>query len=103
EVTKSIKDAIRSIRLIHNKKPKIVATDARIMHNMVNYPELKETIELEDSPFLILFGTGWGLTKEVLQNADYILKPVGGYDNYNHLSVRSAVAIILDRLFGCKF
>ena len=103
EVTKSIKDAIKSIRLIHNKKPKIVATDARIMHNMVNYPELKETIELEDSPFLILFGTGWGLTKEVLQNADYILKPVGGYDNYNHLSVRSAVAIILDRLFGCKF
>tara|TARA_Y100001970_G_C14235281_1_gene861433 strand:+ start:49 stop:1341 length:1293 start_codon:yes stop_codon:yes gene_type:complete len=103
EVTKSIKDAIKSIRLIHNKKPKIVATDARIMHNMVNYPELKETIELEDSPFLILFGTGWGLTKDVIQNADYILKPVGGYDNYNHLSVRSAVAIILDRLFGCKF
>ena len=100
---KSISDTIKAIKLKHKKKPKIVATDARIMHNMVNYPQLKEIIELDDSPFLLLFGTGWGLTKDVLESADYILKPVGSYHNYNHLSVRSAVAIILDRLFGCKF
>ena len=103
EVKKSISDTIKAIKLKHKKKPKIVATDARIMHNMVNYPQLKEIIELDDSPFLLLFGTGWGLTKDVLESADYILKPVGSYHNYNHLSVRSAVAIILDRLFGCKF
>ena len=41
--------------------------------------------------------------KEVLDNSDYILKPVGSYYDYNHLSVRSAVAIILDRIFGCDF
>ena len=39
----------------------------------------------------------------VLNNSDYILKPVGSYYDYNHLSVRSAVAIILDRIFGCDF
>ena len=32
--------------------------------------------------------------------ADYLLDPVEGYTDYNHLSVRSAVAIILDRLAG---
>ena len=64
---------------------------------------MKEKIETSDSPFLFLFGTGWGLTKEVLNKSDYILKPVGSYSKYNHLSVRSAAAIILDRIFGCKF
>jgi len=51
--------------------------------------------------FLILFGTGWGLTKEFLENeCDYVLEPILGSSDYNHLSVRSAAAIILDRLFA---
>ena len=36
EIKKSINEAIKSIKLIHKKRPKIVATDARIMQNMVN-------------------------------------------------------------------
>ena len=73
------------------------------MHNMVNYSQLRDIIKVDNGPFLFLFGTGWGLTKEVLDSADYIVKPVGSYHQYNHLSVRSAVAIVLDRLFGCNF
>ena len=42
------------------------------MHNMINYSEIKEKIETSDSPFLFLFGTGWGLTEEVLIKSDYI-------------------------------
>jgi tRNA (guanine37-N1)-methyltransferase len=103
EIKNSISHAIRSIKKIHGKRPKIVATDGRIMHNMVNYSQIKRIINTNDRPYLFLFGTGWGLTKEVLDNADYILKPVGSYYEYNHLSVRSAVAIILDRIFGCNF
>ena len=49
---------------------------------------------------MIMFGTAWGLDKEVVDLADFILDPVEGGTNYNHLSVRTAAAIILDRLVG---
>jgi hypothetical protein len=59
-------------------------------------------------PVLLVFGTGWGLAPSVLAAADVRLAPV--YRDpllmapdeapYNHLSVRAAVAIILDRLLG---
>ena len=48
----------------------------------------------------LLFGTAWGLDKQVIDEADYILDPIEGNTGYNHLSVRSAAAIILDRLVG---
>jgi hypothetical protein len=53
-----------------------------------------------DKVILLLFGTAWGLVDQVFDKADYLLDPVEGYTNYNHLSVRSAAAIILDRLAG---
>ena len=53
-----------------------------------------------ESPFLLAFGTAWGLAEEIITAADYILEPVVGNTNCNHLSVRSAAAIILDRLVG---
>jgi hypothetical protein len=55
-----------------------------------------------DRPLLILFGTAWGLTDDVLSQCDARLEPIrAGTDaGYNHLSVRSACAITLDRLFG---
>ncbi len=51
---------------------------------------------------LLVFGTGWGLADEVIQGADALLEPVRAREatGYNHLSVRAACAIILDRLFG---
>jgi hypothetical protein len=49
---------------------------------------------------LVLFGTGWGLTQEVIDQADHQLPAVLGTGDYNHLSVRSAAAIILDRMCG---
>jgi hypothetical protein len=49
---------------------------------------------------MVMFGTAWGLDKEVVDQADFILDPVEGGTNYNHLSVRTAAAIILDRLVG---
>ena len=73
------------------------------MKNMFDYSFIKHKIQEEKRPYLIVFGTGWGLSQEIIESCDYILKPVGGYDKYNHLSVRSAVAIILDKLFGCNF
>ena len=51
-------------------------------------------------PFLLVFGTGWGLTEEMFDRADFALEPIKGAGDYNHLSVRAAAAIMLDRLLG---
>jgi len=48
------------------------------------------------------FGTGRGRAREVLQESDYILAPIEGVLDYNHLSVRSAAAIVLDRMMGIR-
>lgn len=82
------------------KKPKIIVTDARIFKGAVDYSTLKERIGKGKLPYLILFGTGWGIAKRLINSADYILKPIRGGAEYNHLSVRSAVSIIIDRLMG---
>jgi hypothetical protein len=47
---------------------------------------------------LLLLGTGWGLAAEVLDRVDDVLEPIAGAGPYNHLSVRAAAAIMLDRL-----
>ena len=53
------------------------------------------------APALLVLGTGWGLTDEVLASCDARLPPIrGATSDYNHLIVRSACAIILDRLYG---
>lgn len=56
----------------------------------------------EGPPVLLCFGTGWGLAPEVMQRATSRLPPIRSPrdDGYNHLSVRAAVAIILDRLLA---
>ncbi|MDR1603887.1 MAG: RNA methyltransferase [Gracilibacteraceae bacterium] len=63
------------------------------------YAALRSRLESdEDAAWLLLFGTGWGLTAQTMEEADYLLPPLNGPGSYNHLSVRSAVSVILDRL-----
>lgn len=82
------------------KNPIIVATSARENKDTVSYEALSARIKKSKRPYLFLFGTGWGMTEEVMKKADVVLGPILGKGTYNHLSVRSAVAIILDRIFG---
>jgi len=51
---------------------------------------------------LLLFGTGFGMTTELLSQCDLLLEPMRGAPplDYRHLSVRSAASICLDRLLG---
>jgi tRNA (guanine37-N1)-methyltransferase len=51
-------------------------------------------------PLLLILGTGWGLAPEAIAECDWLLEPISGVPDFNHLSVRSAGACILDRLFG---
>lgn len=95
-----IEQTIADITAFHGEKPLIITTDARTYPNTVSYRELRERIENNSTPVLLLFGTGWGMEQSLMQQFDYILEPIYGGGEYNHLPVRSAVSIILDRLFG---
>lgn len=97
----TLQEAKESIQADHpDKKVFTVATDARLYPNTIEYSDMRQRLIDSNDIFLLLFGTGWGLVKEEMAKADYILKPVYGHAEYNHLSVRSAAAIILDRLRG---
>ncbi|MGM0471652.1 MAG: RNA methyltransferase [Bacillota bacterium] len=85
------------------QSPQVIATDARKYDNTIGYRTLRDKLTQEDQPYLLLLGTGWGLTEEVIKRADYILEPIYGNGEYNHLSVRSAASIMLDRLVGSQW
>lgn len=84
------------------KRPKIIATSAKPIGN-ISFQSLAEKLKEDTENYLIVFGTGWGLSEEILRKADFVLESVVGRQDYNHLSVRSAAAIILDRLLGGKY
>ena len=98
-VKTSLQDVINDIVNSGQGKPKTVVTDAKPHPNEIGYKTFAQMLK-DGSPYLILFGTAWGLTTEFINMADYILSPIIGKGSYNHLSVRSAAAIILDRLLG---
>ncbi len=99
-VCDALDDVIIAIERENGQKPLIVATSARSAGHRTSFLALKEMLHRETRPFLILFGTGWGLTEATLSQAEYVLEPIRGRTGFNHLSVRSAAAIILDRLLG---
>jgi hypothetical protein len=75
-------------------------TPARVL----SFPEARREFEGHgDKSVLVLFGTGWGLASGVLSLVDALLEPIAAAtDGYNHLSVRAACAIALDRLRGAR-
>jgi len=97
----SLAEAMLDIERRTGRKPKTVVTGAAGRDNSVSFPELKSLMAADPAqPFLMLLGTGWGLIEEVFDKSDYVLAPISGGGDYNHLSVRSAASIMLDRLFG---
>lgn len=95
----SLADAMQDLNQRHGAWPKTVATSACMTRSDLTYSGLK-TLARRDEPLLLIFGTSWGLAPQVMDQADYRLAPIQGNGGYNHLAVRSAVAIILDRMVG---
>lgn len=81
------------------ERPLTLATSAKADIAKLGYGELRQRL-VAGEHCLVLFGTGWGLTPEVMAKVDAVLPPIDGNTGYNHLSVRSACAIVLDRLLG---
>ncbi|MGH7894226.1 MAG: RNA methyltransferase [Candidatus Binatia bacterium] len=90
--------AVTDVERETGEMPRLVATSAREGGDRLSYVDLGEQLRAAGRPVLIVLGTGWGLTQEVVDRCDAVLEPVRGVGAYNHLSVRSAASIILDRL-----
>lgn len=102
KVSSDLDEVVKKIEERDGRTPLVAATsasvDASFKDKLISIRDAARRIEEDELSMLILFGTGWGLAKEILEGADVILSPVLGKGKYNHLSVRSAAAIIVDRL-----
>lgn len=96
-VVERLEDAARELG-----EPELWITAARDVAPPLSYADARQRLASDGPPVLLVFGTGWGLAPSVVQAATAVLPPIrAGFDTgYNHLSVRAACAIILDRLCG---
>jgi hypothetical protein len=99
-LSKSVDNAINKISELESVRPLVVVTGANFKHDTGSVSDLLEKMKIDKRPCFLLFGTGWGLHADLVEQADFSLDPIEGKseDGYNHLAVRSAVAIYLDRL-----
>ena len=101
-VTPSVAAAVSDFQLGFSKPVKVAVTGAARRPGSTSLFTFRGLLKESDQPYLLLLGTGWGLTDECFAAADLILEPLAGFGTYNHLSVRSAAAIMLDRLRGLE-
>lgn len=103
QVVESIEAAKSQILADYGQLPTIWATTAREFAGALKHHQAYERLAeaaAGSPPFLLLLGTGWGLAPSVLDEADAVLESIRGINGYNHLSVRCAAAILMDRLLG---
>ncbi len=99
-VVETLEDAVSDMAAAFGGPVRTVATGAKGAPNAVSYAGMADMLRQGEANYLLLLGTGWGLTETFLSGSDYVLAPITGGREYNHLSVRSAAAIIVDRLLG---
>lgn len=100
KVVSSLDGVLEQLAADYEEAPLLAATAARPAPDTVGWRQLRKDNDVGGKPLVLLFGTGWGLADQVFERAALRLAPIWGPAEYNHLSVRSAVAIALDRLFG---
>jgi len=100
QVVEDLARAREDIRERTGEEPILWATSAKGGQASMSHAEARLLLESEERSVMLLFGTGWGLAPEVIEQADGLLDPIPGANGYNHLSVRSAASILMDRLLG---
>lgn len=99
EVVDTLEDARKAAEILSGIRPRLVHTSARTTDG-VSYAEMRAWREADGPPLMLMIGTGFGLAPSMRERADLVLGPIRGPGEYNHLSVRAAASIILDRLCG---
>ncbi len=100
KVKDSLAQVVEDIKADTGTDARVVVTCASEKQNALRFDEFRNRLNDPEHSYLLAFGTAWGLTDEFIESADFVLEPIKGKTEYNHLPVRSAVAIILDRLLG---
>ena len=104
----SLQHVVDQLRERFNATPLVLMTSAQghiareCGKALLEYPDARLLFQQDTTiPYLIVLGTGYGLTNECIEEyGSMVLAPIDGIAAYNHLSVRSAAAIMVDRLFG---
>ncbi len=100
-VASDLEETLDWITEAEGAAPFLVATSARGQgQECVSYEAMRKRLADDPQPVYILFGTGWGMTQELIETCDAILPPIMPKSDFNHLSVRAAAAIVLDRVRG---
>lgn len=95
-VVPALEASMAEIKDMEGEIPILMVTDAgKDKGKRVDY-KLAREIVASNRVVMIL----WGMAEGLIRRADYLLEPIFGVSNYNHLSVRAAAAITLDRLFS---
>ena len=97
-----MENAIADILARTGLRPRVLATSAQWPRKQEapSIPLVQVREWLRSGPVLLCFGTGHGLAPEALAQCDGQLRPLRFSGGYNHLSVRAAAAITLDRILG---
>lgn len=97
------KSALEIIALVHDiseikqqTDALLVGTSASRLEGCISWDEARKRARNED--MCILFGTGWGMSQRLFETLDAVIEPIAGKGGFNHLSVRSAVSIAVDRI-----
>jgi hypothetical protein len=99
-IVADLDEALAQAAELCGSRPLLVHTSARTAGG-IDAAELRARLQQPGAPpAMIMFGTGFGLAPAIRERADLMLAPIAGAGDYNHLSVRAAAAIILDRLRG---
>ncbi len=97
----NLDEVIKNIEQKEGCKPILIATSAKQVEDIKNITFYdQQRVWQKNRPVLLILGTGKGLSEQLMSRCDYILAPINGFSDFNHLSVRSAAAIIFDRWLG---
>ena len=96
QVVNSFDDALTDWHFLVGTEALAILTGASHQEGL-GYPQAQALATTR--PLMLVFGTGHGLAPEIYAPDRPCLAPVRA-GRYNHLSVRTAAAIMLDRLIG---
>ena len=96
-VAATFEEAVQRIQKKENQVVVTVATSAKKLDDAIPIATLKQKLA-SNAPHVLVFGTAWGMAEELIDTCDLKLEPIKGSGDYNHLSVRSAASIYLDRI-----
>ena len=105
-IASSLEEVREHISQKEHSNPLLIGSSARASEyfrhsNAITFYD-QSKVWAHDQPVLFVLGTGRGLSPSILEHCDFMVPPIKGYTSFNHLSVRSAAAVVFDRWLGCN-